>query len=182
MLRAGDLFPHFPVNSGKDPFQWKYLGFPPGQREVSITDAQADLLVMEVLNVYCFACQSQALAFNQVFRLIQKSPELNGRIKIVGVAIGNTDEEAEDFRSQYGLKFPVIADSAARAAKLIGPDLSPPFSVYICRDASGKLVRVVKTHERVVEHSEILFQDLVKLLTAEPSSPGVWELFGRGAF
>jgi len=178
-LRAGDVLPYIPLYPTKDASHRKYLGLPPSQQVLPITDTQAELLAIEVLNVYCFTCQSQALAFNKVFQLIDKWPELKGRIKIVGLAVGNTDEEADDFRKQYGLKFPVIADVDGRAPQLLGPDLAPPFSLYIRRDASGKLGPVIATHEGVVEDPQILFDGLIKLLTAEPGSTSIGKLFGR---
>ena len=169
-LRAGDILPDFPVYPAKDAFQRKYLGLPSDQKVVPVADAQADLLVMELLNIYCFTCQSQALAFNRVFDLIERKPELKERIKIVGLAVGNTDEEADEFRKEYGLKFPVIADVDRHAPQLLGPDLLPPFSLYIRRDGAGKLTTVMATQVGVVEDSQILFDRLIELLAVKPKS------------
>jgi peroxiredoxin len=169
-LRAGDALPHLPVYPAEDPVRWRYLGLPPDQKVVPLSDARADLLVMELLNIYCFACQSQALAFNHVFELIEKKPELKGRIKIVGFAVGNTGEEAEDFRKEYGLKFPVIADVDRHAPQLLGPDVLPPFSLYIRRDGAGKLTKVMATQVGVVEDPQILFDHLIELLAMKPRS------------
>ena len=167
---AGDVLPHLPVYPAEDPIRWRYLGLPANQKVVPLSDAQGDLLVMELLNIYCFACQSQALAFNRVFELIEKKPELKERIKIVGLAVGNTDEEAEDFRKEYGLKFPVIADVDRHAPQLLGPDLLPPFSLYIRRDGAGKLTTVMATQVGVVEDPQILFNRLIELLAMKPRS------------
>jgi len=169
-LRAGDALPHLLVYPAEDPVRWRYLGLPPDQKVVPLSDARADLLVMELLNIYCFACQSQALAFNHVFELIEKKPELKGRIKIVGFAVGNTGEEAEDFRKEYGLKFPVIADVDRHAPQLLGPDVLPPFSLYIRRDGAGKLTKVMATQVGVVEDPQILFDHLIELLAMKPRS------------
>jgi peroxiredoxin len=177
MMKAGDTLPHFPIPPPADPTVRKYLGLPSDKETTTISSVQADLLVMEVLNVYCFACQSQALAFNDVYQLIQKRPELRKRIKLIGVAIGNNQEEADDFRREYGLSFPVIPDSEGLSSRLMGPDLPPPFSVYVRRDASGKLGLVIGTHEGVIEDQRILFDGLVKILDMEPDSKHFRELF-----
>jgi peroxiredoxin len=169
-LRAGDVFPHLPVYPAEHPARWRYLGLPPDQKVVPLTDARADLLVMELLNIYCFTCQSQALAFNHVFELIEKKPELKERIKIVGFAVGNTEEEAEDFRKEYGLKFPVIADVDRYAPQLLGPDLLPPFSLYIRRDGAGKLTSVMAAQVGVVEDPQVLYHRLIELLAMKPKS------------
>ncbi len=169
-LRAGDSLPRLSVYPAKDPSRWRYLNLPREQKVVPIADAQADLLVIELLNIYCFACQSQALAFNHVFELIERKPELKERIKIVGLVVGNTDEEADDFRREYRLKFPVIADVDRHAPQLLGPDLLPPFSLYVRRDGSGKLTKVMATQEGVEEDPQILFNRLIELLPTKPKS------------
>jgi peroxiredoxin len=169
-VRAGDVLPHLPVYPAEDPIRWRYLGLPSNQKVVPLADAQADLLVMELLNVYCYYCRSQVLAFNHVFELIEKVPELKGRIKIVGFAVGNTDEEAEDFRKEYGLKFPVIADVDRHAPQLLGPDVLPPFSLYIRRDGTGKLTAVKATQVGLEENPQVLFDRLIELLALYPNA------------
>jgi peroxiredoxin len=176
-VRAGDLLPHLPMHPSKDASQRKYLGLPSNQQVVPIADAKADLLVIELLNIYCFACQTQALAFNHVFESINRRPDLKGRIKIVGLAVGNTDEEVEDFRKEYGLKFPVIADVDRNAPRFLGPDQPPPFSLYVRKNAAGKLGLVIGTHEGVVEDQRFLFDGLVKLLKIGPDAEHFHELF-----
>jgi hypothetical protein len=84
--------------------------------------------------------------------------------------VGNTEEEAEDFRKEYGLKFPVIADVDRYAPQLLGPDLLPPFSLYIRRDGAGKLTSVMAAQVGVVEDPQVLYHRLIELLAMKPKS------------
>ena len=57
-MKAGDTLPHLPVYPVPPiPPDGGISGFPRDQETVTISERQADLLVMELLNVYCFACQ-----------------------------------------------------------------------------------------------------------------------------
>jgi peroxiredoxin len=177
MLKAGDMFPFVPVPAPKDPVRRNYLGLPPDKEMVTIGDVQADLLVLEILNVYCFSCQGQALALNDVYKLIEMRPHLKGRIKILGVALQNTREQVEEFKKEYGVLFPVMPDPEGNAEALIGPGIHTPFSLYIRRNASGSMGLIIGTHEGPVEDRQVLFDGLVTLLMKELGSVNFDELF-----
>jgi peroxiredoxin len=177
MLQAGDMFPFVPVPAPKNPAQGSYLGLPPDKKMVTIADVQADLLVLEVLNVYCFPCQSQALALNDVHKLIEMRPHLKGRIKILGVALWNTREQVEEFRKEYGILFPVMSDPEGNAEAIIGPGIYTPFSLYIRRNASGHLGLIIGTYEGAIENRQVLFDGLLALLMKDPGSINFNKLF-----
>jgi peroxiredoxin len=179
MLRAGDMFPFVPVPAPGDPIHRKYLGLPPGKEMVTIADVQADLLVLEILNVYCFPCQSQALALNDVYKLIEMRPHLKGRIKILGVAFRNTMEQVREFIKEYGILFPVMPDPEGNAEALIGPGIYTPLSLYIRRNASGTLGLIIGTHEGPVEDRQVLFDGLVTLLMKGAGAVNFDELFKK---
>ncbi len=177
LLKPGDHFPYLPVSTAEIPEHRGYLGLPPDKEIVTIADVKTDLLLIEVLNVFCFPCQTQALALNRVYEMIEDRQDLKGKIKIVGVALGNTKEAVESFVSDYDLVFPVVPDPELLSEKIIGPEIHTPFSVFIRRDASGKLGLVVGTYDAAIEDPNILLNGLVKLLRMEPGSVNFKELF-----
>jgi hypothetical protein len=181
LLKAGDRFPYVPLSAPEVPGLQKYLGIPPGKEVVTIVDVQAELLVIEVLNVFCFPCQSQSLALNKAYQMIEERPDLKDRIKIIGVALGNTKEVSEGFAKDYGLAFPVIPDRELRTEKIIGPGIHTPFSLFVRRDASGKLGLVAGTHEGPIEDPQVLFDGLLTLLKTEPGAVNLDELFRNGS-
>ena len=179
LLKAGDNFPYVPLPITKMSGNLDYLGLPQNKDVVTIEDVQADLLVLEVLNVFCFPCQTQALTLNKVHKMIGKSPELEGRIKILGVALGNTKEVVDGFMKDYGLVFPVIPDPTARGEKIIGPGIHTPFSLFIKRDAQGKLRLVAATHNGAVDDPLTVFRGLVAILNLKPGIVTTDNLFKK---
>lgn len=168
ILKAGDFFPYVPLPTSKMSGNLHYLGLPQSKQMVTIEDVQADLLVLDVLNVFCFPCQTQALSLSKVYKMIEESPELKGRIKILGVALGNTKEVVDGFMEDYGLVFPVIPDPTARAERIIGPGIHTPLSLFIKRDAIGKLRLVAAMHNGAIDDPQIIFRGLVSILKLKP--------------
>jgi peroxiredoxin len=177
LLKPGDHFPYVPLSTAEIPEHRSYLGLPPDKDIVTIADVQTDLLLIEVLNVFCFPCQTHALALSKAYEIIEDRQDLKGKIKIIGVALGNTKEAVDTFMSDYGLAFPVVSDPELLAEKIIGPGIHTPFSLFIRRDTSGKLGLVVGTHDAAIEDPNILLNGLVKLLRMEPGSINFEELF-----
>lgn len=177
LLKAGDRFPYADLSSFEIPAFKDYLGIPPGKGMITIGDIQAELLVIEFLNVFCFPCQTHSLALNKAYKMIEDRPDLKDQIKIIGVALGNTKEVSDRFVKDYGLVFPVIPDRENRSEKIIGPGILTPFSLFIRRDDSGKLGLVAGTHEGPIEDPQILFDGLLTLLKMEHGGINRKELF-----
>ena len=112
VITPGDFFPEysFPMTlTGSD---MEYLGLP--QKffglvkggNFSLKDVQAELIVLEYLNKYCFSCQLQAPVMNQVFSMVQQDPQLKGRAKFIGIGAGNNEREVNSFKEEKKIPFP----------------------------------------------------------------------------
>ena len=76
----GDLFPRHtfpPLTSTEDQI---YLGLSEG-KPFTLGEVRADLIVIELLNIYCTSCQKQAPIYNEVFDLVKKDPAMKGKVK-----------------------------------------------------------------------------------------------------
>ncbi|SPD74621.1 hypothetical protein PITCH_A290005 [uncultured Desulfobacterium sp.] len=176
-LKAGDRFPYVPFPSSHVSGYKDYLGLPTDKEIITISDFKTDLLLIEVLNVFCFPCQTQSLVLNNLRQLIEERPDLRNRVKIMGVAMGNTKEAVTDFVSTYGLKFPVIPDPEVRSEKIVCPGIYTPFSIFIRLNVSEKNGLVAGTHPGLIEDQQVMLEGLLTLLTAEPGSIGMENLF-----
>jgi hypothetical protein len=177
VLKAGDKFPYVPFPSSYISGYRDYLGLSTDKEIITISECKTDLLVIEVLNVFCFPCQTQSLVLNNLRQMIENRPELKDRIKILGVALGNTKEVVESFINDYGLGFPVIPDPEARSEKIVGPGIYTPFAVFIRLDVSEKNGLVAGTHASPIEDPHIMLEGLITLLEAKPGSVGMEKLF-----
>jgi hypothetical protein len=111
--------------------------------------------------------------------MIEESPDLKGKVKILGVALGNTREVVDGFMEDYGLVFPVIPDPSLRTEKIIGPGIHTPFSLFIKRDVSGTLRLVAATHNGAIDDPQTIFDGIVSILKLEPGVIATDNLFER---
>ncbi len=96
------------------------------------------------MNKYCFSCQLQAPVLNQVYERVGKDPQLRGRVKFLSVAAGNNQTEANSFKAEKGVQFPIIPDPKFLAYEAIGDPGATPFTLMIRKTDSGLLVARVK--------------------------------------
>ncbi len=146
VTRSGDLFPPhtFPA-----PTSWgdlNYFGLSE-EKPFTLGDIQADLVVLELINIYCTSCQEQGPIYNEVFDLVKKDPITKDKVKWVGVGVGNNETEVEFFRREKGIPFPVLPDFHFNLYKAIGGPggVRTPFTLLIRKDKKGRGI-VVASH------------------------------------
>jgi peroxiredoxin len=109
-----------------------YLGLSkPGA--FSLSDVEADLVIVEFLNVYCFACVQQAPIMNDIHRLLEEREELRDRVRFIGIAVGNGPAEIAAFKQRLDVPYPILADSDFHALDAIGNPGGTPFLVFYPR-------------------------------------------------
>jgi thiol-disulfide isomerase/thioredoxin len=134
-----------------------------------LKDVKADVVLVEILNVYCPSCQEQAPIYNKLYDLIENDSKTKGQIKMLGVAIGNRDWEIEEFRNRYQIPFPVVPDPDFEVLRAVGGRRTP-FSIYVRQDPSGKTSRVAGTHTGTNYRYDDLFNGLAALMTVDQYS------------
>ena len=168
LIEAGDFFPEIPMPVPKDPKDRAYLGLS-GGRTFTLKQVKADVVLVELLNVYCPVCRKQASVYNELYNLIQNDPETKGRIKMIGIAVGNEDREIKDFRDKYNVRFPVLPDQYFEMHRAVGQSRTP-FTIYVRQDPSGHAGTVMETHLGPNRHYRKLFVDLRRLMARAPAS------------
>ena len=131
-----------------------HLGLPTGSTLLS--DVPADLVVMEFLNRHCFGCQLSAPCLSRAYREIQSDPTLAGKTKMVGIAVGNTAKEAEEFRTKTELGFPVIPDPKFEIYKAAGVGEKTPVTLVIRKWENGDLILVSAHNCQMETHLPLL--------------------------
>jgi hypothetical protein len=161
LIKGGDTFPEVALKTPAQAQDRTYLGVSGGDH-FRIQDLKAKVILVEVMNVYCTACQNQAPLFNQLFRLIQSNPRTRNQIKMIGIAAGNDDEEVKDFRDHFQVPFPIITDSGYILHKAVGGGPTP-FSIIVRRDPGTRSALVAGAHLGVYEDVQGLFQQMKSL-------------------
>ena len=168
LIQAGDSFPETPLPIPPDPGSQKYLGAL-GENNFTLKEIGADLIVVEILSVYCHSCQRQIKAYNQLYDLIEKDPRTRDRIKMIGIAAGNSWAEVTHFIEQYNARFPIIPDPQYHVYNAIG-ETRAPFTIYVRQQPGMPAAIVAKTHFGLnLQYMEV-FDELKQILTIDVAS------------
>jgi hypothetical protein len=146
VAKLGDLFPPYSFPPPASSQDVTYLGLP-GGKPFTVGDIQADLIVVELLNIYCTSCQKQAPIYNQVFDLVEKDPAMSGKVKWMGVGVGNNTKEVNFFRNAKKIPFPLFTDTQFKLYEAVGGPggIRTPFTILVRKDEKGRGI-VVDSH------------------------------------
>jgi len=96
-----------------------YLGLPANAADFSLVDIECEVLVIDHFDMYCHICQEEAHQINKLYQLVQERG-LGGRFKFIGLGLGDTLFEANTFKKQFKVPFPVFPDRKLGISKQFG--------------------------------------------------------------
>jgi peroxiredoxin len=136
-LASGDALPAIKLPAPQTPAAKSYLGLASGET-FAVSQIKAEVLIIEIFNMYCSNCQREAPRVNELYRLINKDQKLKEKIKMIGIGAGNTPLEVEVFRKNYQVIFPLFPDDDYAIHKSVGEPRTP-FFICAKRNADGSL-------------------------------------------
>lgn len=135
-LQVGDQLPSFELKEAMTDQDYKYLGLAKGsffsKGKTALNDVKGELVLVQLLNRYCMVCQKEAPEFNKFFDDVEKDARLRGKVKVIGVSIGNSTKEVENFKNEFSVKFPIVADRETEIYRKLGSPRGSPL-VYLAR-------------------------------------------------
>ncbi len=135
---VGKSMPAFKLPVPRSRVEREYLGISPNRKSFTVQDIKAEVVIVEIFSMYCPHCQRHAPVVNKLYEAIEKDPDLKGRIKIIGIGIGNSAYEVNFFRKKYKIPFPLIPDAEFKLYKEIGVKRTPYFiGVKLGGDSKG---------------------------------------------
>lgn len=165
LTKEGDSFPGVVLKTPADAKDRSYLQISDKENFV-IKDIKAKVILVEIMNVYCASCQNLAPVYNELFARIQSNPDTRRKIKMIGIAAGNNDQEVKIFRDHFQVPYPIIPDPKYVMHEAIGGSPTP-FSIIVRRDEKGKTVLVAGTHLGFTEHYEEILQQMTTLMNVD---------------
>ena len=161
LIKGGDDFPAVALKTPAAVGDRAYLGIAGGE-QFTIRDIQARIILVEILNVYCVACQNQAPLYNRLYDLIQANPAARKQIKMIGIAVANDEEEVQTFRQHFKIPYPIVTDPEYRLHEAVGGGPTP-FSIIVRRDPAARSALVAEAHLGVREDIPGLFRRMQSL-------------------
>jgi thiol-disulfide isomerase/thioredoxin len=124
----GDVLPVINLSIPKSPEEKTYLGLS-GSGLFKIPQIKAKVVIVEIFSMYCPYCQKDAPGINELHRLIENNPDINNKIKLIGIGAGNSPFEVEVFKKTYNVPFPLFPDKDFTIHKAFGEVRTPYFVV-----------------------------------------------------
>ncbi|MFP4071636.1 MAG: peroxiredoxin family protein [Desulfovibrionales bacterium] len=153
--REGGAFPDIALPAPELPGDREYLGV--SGDSFSLSEVDAELILLEIIGVYCPQCHRQAPLFNRLTNRLHRSEATAGRVKVLAFASGATPMEMEYLRTQFQATYPLVYEPDFTIHKKLGEPLTP-FTMLI-RDGT-----VVYDHLGVIEDMNALYTRIVSLL------------------
>lgn len=132
----------------------QYLGLSK-QRNFSFKDIEGSLIVIELFSTYCMTCPKNVPIINDVYRAVEKDPKLKGRVKVIGIAIGNTAKEVESYKKAHNLLFPVLTDYDFSVHDILG-NPRVPYTMFVKGSAGAK--KIVDSHQGLLDSAEMVLK------------------------
>lgn len=156
----GKNLPEFVLQAPDDPEQRDYLGIT--QPTFNPHNIDAEVLLLELLNVNCPDCCMKVAGYNQLFEMLKADGRSKANVKLLGIAVGNSREEVKQFVEQWRVAYPVVADPRLIAAEATGAETTP-FTILVRQGSPGEPGIVAGIGYEVDVWPEKIFQRLLSL-------------------
>lgn len=133
--QAGDILPNFSLSDPGNAAQRAYLGILAND-PFSLDQISSEVVIIEVFSMYCPICQKEAPKVNRLFQEIEANPSAKGRIKVIGIGVGNSAYEVQYYAKNYEVPFPLFADSDFSIHQKLG-QVRTPYFIVLKRDENG---------------------------------------------
>jgi peroxiredoxin len=133
----GDVIASITLPFPQDQNAKNYLGLT-GEGSFTISQIKAQVVIIEIFNMYCNNCQREAPRVNELYQAVNKDQNLKGKIKMIGIGVGNTPLEVEVFKKNYTIPFPLFPDEDYTIHKATG-EVRTPYFIGIKINADGSL-------------------------------------------
>jgi thiol-disulfide isomerase/thioredoxin len=123
-----------------------------GAGDFRLGEIKCNAVIVEIFSMYCPHCQAEAPLVNDIYSLVESS-DLKGKVKFVGVGIGNTPFEINVFREKYGVKFPLFPDDNLSIQKVASEPIRTPTFLIVAplkdRTLNVKYTQVGRIKDRI---------------------------------
>lgn len=159
--KPGDTLPEMSLAAPVSKQDKAYLGIS-DTPQFLIGDIDTQLLVLEILGVYCPVCHRQRPHINRLFHRVDKNADLAGKVKFLGIAAGGSPMETDYYIKQSKVPYPVLPDEKFVVHKKLNEPLTP-YTLVATRDG-----KILYAHLGLIEDMDKFFGTLKELADTAP--------------
>lgn len=160
------------------PEERAYLGLGAGA-PFTIGAVNADLVVVEFFNASCYACAMMAPVMDEAWEKVAARPDLRGKVRFVGIGIGNSSAQVRAFHAQYDTPFPMLADPTFAMFDALGTAEGTPYLMLLRRGTDG--LREARAQVGHIPQAERVVAAIEDALAGKPpENPNPRDLAGVG--
>ena len=163
-IAVGDIFPPITTDYAFTAPELEYFGIERGmlslfsKKSFAIADINAEIILVDFFNNYCSSCQAQAPVMNDVYKTVQKNPELRKKVRFIGIGAGNNEREVAQFKERNEVPFPLIADQRFSFYDAMGEPGGTPFMLILKK--RGNEAVVVGIHKGLTKNVSFFISSL----------------------
>lgn len=132
----------------EDPAVRSALGVKKTSGQMLLSDIDAEVILVEIFSMYCPYCQRHAPMTNKLHQIIESGQATRGRVKLIGIGVGNSPFEVRFFKKKYGILFPLFDDGNSAIMNSI-TGIKTPYYFGIRRN--GRNLQVFFTQQGAFE-------------------------------
>jgi len=95
--------------------------------QFTLRDIDADIVIVEIFSMYCPHCQKHAPTANRLYEIIEADKRTRGRVKLIGIGVGNSAYEVKFFKKKYTTPFPLFDDANSQILNKLTGIRTPTF-------------------------------------------------------
>lgn len=153
----GSVLPEFSMTAPESEEERSYLGIG-NDPEFTFDKIKAEIVVLEIVGVYCPVCHKQFPKMTQFFSRMEKDKAMSGKVRMVSICAGNTDKEVAYLKKQFKLSYPVLSDPKFDIHKALG-EPKTPFTMLVTKDR-----KVAWTHLGMITDFDKFFSQIKEML------------------
>ncbi|HPC46945.1 MAG TPA: redoxin domain-containing protein [Deltaproteobacteria bacterium] len=134
----GEVLETLVLSVPADAAERTYLGLGREAGRFALSDVASDIVIVEIFSMYCPHCQRHAPKANELFELIEADPKLKGRVKLIGVGVGNSAFEVKFFKKKYKIPFPLFDDAGSLVLGRL-PGIRTPTFFALKKTGKGRI-------------------------------------------
>lgn len=142
-----------------DPADRSYLGLGQKAGQFSLGDIDADIVIVEIFSMYCPHCQRHAPTANKLYEIIEADKKTRGRVKMIGIGVGNSAYEVKFFQKKYSIPFPLFDDGNSLILNKLTGIKTP---TYFGLKKTGKTVEAFSIDQGPYDDPGAFLKDIIR--------------------